>query len=123
MAKAESHYNQITREPQIVGLTSKIGKPFYVRQNRLYAAHIISGKYKEKNKPNKPTISTSEIHNTYKGCAISFISPPLKQERTNQPKTKGKCVGKCIKRSSDFKCDTFAKVTAFLLKHYYFLFR
>lgn len=49
MAKAEeSCSNQITREPQTVGLTSKVRKPLYVRRNRLYAAHIISGKYKKK---------------------------------------------------------------------------
>lgn len=123
MAKAEeSCSNQITREPQIVGLTSKVRKPLYVRRNRLYAAHIISGKYKKKTKPNKPTISTSEIPNTYKGCAISFVSPALKQERTNQPRPRDKCVKKSIKPSSDLKCDTFAKVAAFLVKYYYYLF-
>lgn len=86
MAKTELRYNQITREPQRAGLTSKVCKPLCVRRNWLHALHIVSGKYKKNNKLNKPSISTSEIHDTYKCCATSLISSPLKQKkRTNQP--------------------------------------
>lgn len=87
MAKTELRYKQITRELQRVGLTSKVCKPLCVRRNWLCALHIISGKYKKNNKSNKLTISTSEIHGTYKSCATSLISPLLK-EKKNQPTTK-----------------------------------
>lgn len=86
MAKAESRYNQITKEPQEMSLTSRVCKPLSMRRNWLYAAHIISGKYKGKTKLKKPTISISEIHNTYKGSAISFFSRSLKKKEPTHQK-------------------------------------
>lgn len=123
MAKAESRYSQIAGELWEVGLTWKVYKLFSVQeetacmQHTLFLAYISkTNETKKPHKPNKPTISTREIHNTYKGSAIAF-----KQKKPNQP-TKDRCVGKCIKQSSDFKCDSLVKVTAFLLKYYHFLF-
>lgn len=111
MAKAESHYSQIARELWELGLTWKVYKPFSVQeetgcmQHTLFLAYISkTNQTKKPHKPNKPTISTREIHNTCKGSAISF-----KQKKTNQP-TKDRCVGKCIKQSSDLKCDSLVKV-------------
>lgn len=85
MTKTELRYNQITREPQRVGLTSKVCKPLYVRRCWLCALHIISGNIR------KITNQTSQLY-----LPVRYMAPinavqhpsfplPLKKKRTNQP--------------------------------------
>lgn len=106
MAQEESHWRQITKESQEVGLTSKICKPLFSWEETCYMQ-------KNKNKSrtttyNKPTKDTVKIQDTEYLQRLCHLLPfPALKKRTDQQRSKQRCIGKHIKCSSDFKCDSF----------------